>query len=306
MSLRQAENRVRIEGILSEINLKYGSYQKNGRTVDNVGGDIKVLVHQEINGENHDFIIPVYMFAAKYTNAGKPNPAYASIETVMKEYTSIAACGNEANADKIRITNGDIRMNEYYNPQGQLVSFPRVNASFVNKATGDFRPEASWSLEFAVSSMDFVTDDEGVEVEPRKLRIKILVPQYGGKLDTMELYATNPRVIDAITSYWEAQKTYSAKGRLNFTTITKQIIEEMDFGEPEVRTRTTTVSELIVTKGTQSPLEDDMAFAIADLAAALKEHKANLEALKDKTNNKTKNTPAPAGTSANEAFDLGF
>ena len=33
MSLRQAENRVRIEGILSEINLKYGSYQKNGRTV---------------------------------------------------------------------------------------------------------------------------------------------------------------------------------------------------------------------------------------------------------------------------------
>ena len=227
MSLRQAENRVRIEGILSEINLKYGSYQKNGRTVDNIGGDIKVLVHQEINGENQDFIIPVYMFAAKYTNAGKPNPAYTSIETVMKEYTSIAACGNEVNADKIRITNGDIRMNEYYNPQGQLVSFPRVNASFVNKATGDFRPEASWSLEFAVSSMDFVTDDEGVEVEPRKLRIKILVPQYGGKLDTMELYATNPRVIDAITSYWEAQKTYSAKGRLNFTTITKQIVEEM-------------------------------------------------------------------------------
>ena len=100
--LRQAENRVRIEGILSEINLKYGSYQKNGRTVDNIGGDIKVLVKQEINGEQKDFIIPVYMFAAKYTNAGKPNPAYASIETVMKEYVSIAASGSEAAADKIR------------------------------------------------------------------------------------------------------------------------------------------------------------------------------------------------------------
>ena len=304
--LRQAENRVRIEGILSEINLKYGSYVKNGRTVDNIGGDIKVLVHQEVNGENADFIIPVYMFAAKYTNAGKPNPAYTSIETVMKEYISIAASGSEATADKIRITNGDIRMNEYYNAQGQLVSFPRVNASFVNKATGEFRPEASWSLEFAVSSMDFVTDADGVEVEPRKLRVKILVPQYGGKIDTMELYATNPRVIDAISSYWETQKTYSAKGRLNFTTTTTQIIEEMDFGEPEVRVRTTTVSELIVTKGTQSPLEDDMAFAPAELAAALKEHKAYLESLKEKTNNKTKNTPAPSGTSANEAFDLGF
>ena len=304
--LRQAENRVRIEGILSEINLKYGSYVKNGATVDTVGGDIKVLVNQQINGEDVSLIIPVYMFASKLTNAGKPNPAYASIESVMKEYVSIASGAGEAGADRVRITSGSIRMNEYWNQQGQLVSFPRVNASFVGKATGEFRPEASWSMEFAVASMDFVTDADGVEVEPKKLRIKVLVPQYGGKIDTMELYATNPRVIDAITSYWENQKTYTAKGRLNFTTTTQKIIEEMDFGEPEERIRTTTVSELVVTKGTQAPLEDEMAFAPAELAAALKEHKAYLETLKDKTASKPKNTPAPAGTSAHEDFDLGF
>lgn len=304
--LRQAENRVRIEGILSEINLKYGSYIKNGATVDTVGGDIKVLVNQQINGEDVSLIIPVYMFASKLTNAGKPNPAYASIESVMKEYVSIASGAGEAGADRVRITSGSIRMNEYWNQQGQLVSFPRVNASFVGKATGEFRPEASWSMEFAVASMDFVTDADGVEVEPKKLRIKVLVPQYGGKIDTMELYATNPRVIDAITSYWENQKTYTAKGRLNFTTTTQKIIEEMDFGEPEERIRTTTVSELVVTKGTQAPLEDEMAFAPAELAAALKEHKAYLETLKDKTASKPKNTPAPSGTSAHEAFDLGF
>ncbi len=304
--LRQAENRVRIEGILSEINLKYGSYVKNGATVDTVGGDIKVLVNQQINGEDVSLIIPVYMFASKLTNAGKPNPAYASIESVMKEYVSIASGAGEAGADRVRITSGSIRMNEYWNQQGQLVSFPRVNASFVGKATGEFRPEASWSMEFAVASMDFVTDADGVEVEPKKLRIKVLVPQYGGKIDTMELYATNPRVIDAITSYWENQKTYTAKGRLNFTTTTQKIIEEMDFGEPEERIRTTTVSELVVTKGTQAPLEDEMAFAPAELAAALKEHKAYLETLKDKTASKPKNTPAPSGTSAHEAFDLGF
>lgn len=304
--LRQAENRVRIEGILSEINLKYGSYVKNGVTVDTVGGDIKVLVNQQINGEDVSLIIPVYMFASKLTNAGKPNPAYASIESVMKEYVSIASGAGEAGADRVRITSGSIRMNEYWNQQGQLVSFPRVNASFVGKATGEFRPEASWSMEFAVASMDFVTDADGVEVEPKKLRIKVLVPQYGGKIDTMELYATNPRVIDAITSYWENQKTYTAKGRLNFTTTTQKIIEEMDFGEPEERIRTTTVSELVVTKGTQAPLEEEMAFAPAELAAALKEHKAYLETLKDKTASKPKNTPAPSGTSAHEAFDLGF
>lgn len=302
--LRQAENKVRIEGILSEINLKYGSFVKNGVTVDNIGGNIKVLVHQTINNEDVTLEIPVYMFATKFTNAGKPNPAYESIEKVMTEFVSIASGVGEAGADKIRITNGNIRMNEYYNQQGQLVSFPRVNASFVAKATGDFRPEASWSLEFAVSSMDFVTDADGVEVEPKKLRIKVIVPQYGGKVDTMEFYATNPRVIDAITSYWENQKTYSAKGRLNFTSTTREIIEECDFGEPDVHIQTVSVSELIVTKGTQSAMEDDMEFKPADLAAALKEHKAYLETLKDKTSQKPHSTPAP--TSSNQEFDLGF
>lgn len=304
--LRQAENKVRIEGILAEINLKYGSYVKNGMTIDNIGGNIVVRVHQNINGEDVTLDIPVYMFSPKLTNAGKPNPAYESIEKVMKEFVSIASGAGEAGADKIRITNGNIRMNEYWNAQGQFVSFPRINASFVAKATGEFRPEASWSLEFAVSSMDFVTDDEGVEVEPRKLRIKVLVPQYGGKIDTMEFYATNERVIDAITSYWENSKTYTAKGRLNFTSITQEVREECDFGEPEVRYRTVSLSELIVTKGTQAPLEEDRAFAPADLAAALKEHKAYIETLKDKTSQKTKATPAPSGTSAHEDFDLGF
>ena len=302
--LRQAENKVRIEGILSEINLKYGSYVKNGTTVDNIGGNIKVLVKQNINGEDVTLDIPVYMFATKLTSLGKPNPAYTSIEEVMQTYTSIASGAGEQGADKIRITGGSIRMNEYYNQQGQLVSFPRVNASFVNKATGEFCPEASWNMEFAVSSMDFVTDSEGVEVEPKKLRIKALVPQYGGKLDTMEFFAINPKVINAITSYWENGQTYSARGRLNFTSTTQEIVKEYGFGEPEVHHRTVSLSELIVTSGTQEPLDGEAAFAPADLSAALKEHKAYLETLKDKAARKTKATPAPS--SSNEEFDLGF
>lgn len=303
--LRQANNKCHIEGILSEINLKYGSYVKNGKTIENIGGNIMVLVHQNINGEDTSFNIPVYLYSAKLTNDGRSNPAYESIEKVMKEFTSIAAAGGEAGADKVRITGASVRMNEYYNQAGQLVSYPRINASFINKATGEFRPEASFDLEFAISSMDFVTDKDGVELEPKKLRIKVLVPQYGGKIDTMELFATNAKVIDAISSYWEPGKTYTAKGRVNFTTTTSEVIEECDFGEPDVKIRTNTVSELIVTKGTQAPYDDDMAFSQAELAEALKEHKAYLETLKDKKVS-SKQTPAPANTTSNAGFDLGF
>jgi hypothetical protein len=57
--LRQAENKVKIEGILSEINLENGSYEKNGKQMETVRGSIKVLVQQNINGRPVDNEIPV-------------------------------------------------------------------------------------------------------------------------------------------------------------------------------------------------------------------------------------------------------
>jgi hypothetical protein len=53
MAFREAKNNVFIEGILAEIDLKYGSYNSKvtGQPVENIGGLIKVLVEQNINGE---------------------------------------------------------------------------------------------------------------------------------------------------------------------------------------------------------------------------------------------------------------
>ena len=131
--LKQAENRCKIEGILSEIDLKPTSFMKNGKNMDAIGGSIIVKVVQKISGKEKELMIPVHMFASRITNKGTPNPAYESIKKVMDEYVSIAAAGNEEQADRIRITNANIRMTEYYAQDGRLVSFPRVNASFISK-----------------------------------------------------------------------------------------------------------------------------------------------------------------------------
>jgi hypothetical protein len=50
--LREAENYVKVEGILSEVDLNYGSYQRAGKTIDMIAGSIKVRVDQKIDGEN--------------------------------------------------------------------------------------------------------------------------------------------------------------------------------------------------------------------------------------------------------------
>ena len=121
--LQTKENTVKIEGILSEIDIKTGSFTKNGATVESVGGVIKVRVNQDINGVNTELEIPVHLFASKYTNAGAPNPAYESISRVMNEYVSIAASDID-HADRIRITRGQLQMNEYYGQNGNLISQP--------------------------------------------------------------------------------------------------------------------------------------------------------------------------------------
>lgn len=301
--LRQAENRIKIEGILSEIDLKYGSYvNRDGVNVETVGGLIKVLVEQVISGEETTLEVPVYMFSGKLTKNNTLNPAYESIEKVMKEYVSIAACGSKEQADKIRITSAEMRMNEFYSQSGQLISQPRVNASFVSKAVGDFKPEASFFMEFVVSDMHRVTDAEGVELTPPKLEITTIVPQYGGRVDVCKLHATNPNVIDAVENYWEAGESYKANGRLNFSSTTQTIKEEVDFGEAIEKTRTVNVSEFIVTGGSQTAIDEEFAFSVNDIKTAMAERKERLENLKTKPVGKQ----APAKSTSKGSLDLGF
>ena len=155
--LKQTENSVKIEGILSEIDLDYGSFVKNGATVESIGGTIKVQVTQKINGEDAILEVPVHMFASKLTNKGTPNPAYESIEKIKTSYVSIAAGGIDA-ADRVRITGGSIQMNEYYNQNGQPVSFPRISASFCNRIKKEeCAPEATFTVQLVVLSKFLIT-----------------------------------------------------------------------------------------------------------------------------------------------------
>jgi hypothetical protein len=305
--LESKENSVKIEGILSEIDLEAGSYVKDGKTVEKIGGSIKVRVTQMLNGENVELDIPVYMFANKLTNKGTSNPAYASIERVMNEYKSIAAVGVDA-ADRVRITGANIRMNEYYGQGDKLNSYPRVNASFVTKVTdmSKYNPEATFSAIFAIGSMGYETDRDGVEVADR-YKIRGIMPQYGGSVDVIDFFATSPNVIDAVSSYWEQGDTVKINGKLNFTSKTEEKLVEVDFGEPRVERKTISVSELIITGGSQTPLEGDFAFDMDEIQAALEARQARLAELKTKAKAKdSKSAPKAATTGKKSALDLGF
>jgi len=302
--LTEKENKVKVEGILSEIDLKYGEFtKKDGTHMKSVGGSIKVRVDQTLpNGEAQSLEIPVHMFASEMTNKGTKNPAYDSIERVMNEYVSIASSDMDK-ADRVRITGAKITMNEYYGQNGNLVSFPRISASFVSKiAKADCHPEATFSVIFAVGSKGYDVDKDGVEI-PNRYKIGAALPQWGGKVDVVTFIAASDGVISAVENYWNVGDTVKASGRLNFTsqTITKKA--EVDFGEAREESHTISVSELVITGGSQNPLEGDFAYDGNEIQAGLKERQARLAELKTKAANKGTSGSAPKG---NSFTDLGF
>lgn len=302
--LKQARNKVFIEGILSEIDLDYGSYQKNGKTMECIRGTIKILVNQNINGIPTNNEIPVQMFANKFTAQGAPNIAYEKMEDVKNNFISIAAVGSESNADRVYCT-ADISMNEFYDRDGRFISSPRLRTSFVNRVRKDeFKSRAEFEVEMVVANMSYKVDAEGAEVEPKRYQIKGIVPQYGGKVDIVDFVCLNEKTIEGASSAMDVNDTVKIKGVLNFTSSTETITQEVDFGEPIVRQRTISTKDFVVTGGVR--LDGDFAYDLTEIQTALTERKQRLEAQKEKDMMRQRKAPAPANEVSHGALDLGF
>lgn len=278
--LKQTDNIVRIEGILSEVSVESRSFERDGKTVDALGATLKIRVHQEVNDTPYDMEVPVHMFATKITKTGSVNPAYRTIEKIREEYVSIAS-GGLATADAVRITRGDIRMNEYFDANGRERSEPRVNASFVDRISREeCVDEASFLMTAVVGGINDDFDREGNPTN--HLSLKAFIIQYNGKLDVVPMKVMAPNAMSHIRTYWNEGDTVRIKGLLHFSSETTFTVEEVGFGDPIRTPKTNFVSDLIVTSGSASGLDGDQALDIEEVQKALTERKARLEVLKEK------------------------
>lgn len=243
--IRESQNYVVIEGILSEINLSLREFTKNGVKHDAIGGDIKVKVVQDVEGQDVELEVPVNMFSGKLTNKGGENPSYVSIKRVMDEFRSIAAVGEE-DADRIRITGAKIVMNEYYTPDGRLMSYPRVQASFVTRIKPeDCKMRATWEMELYVQQMGFRTDREGIETSTFEL--KGINVGYGENADVIPAITNQGNIAAGLNATYSTGDTVPLSGKLNFTSITETILEEVEIGDPIEKVRTVNISDLVIT-----------------------------------------------------------
>ena len=276
--IKQADNKVSIEGILSEVDIKTGSSKKDGKPY--VMGEIKVKVAQDINGETKHNEIPINLFATQKTKKDTLNPAYEAIMNIKENYTSIAACGSEDQATRIRIDRGELGENAFYGSNGALVSTPRIRASFTTSIKKDeCKEKAVFEAVIVIGSIkEEIRSDEPTG----RLIVKGILPQYGGRVDVIDFIVASTEAINHIQTYWNEGDTVRIAGKVNFSSRTIHEEKEVGFGEPIVEDRTISVKELIITSGSQSALEDELAYDAEEIKKALKERQAILDEKKEK------------------------
>lgn len=301
--LAQSENIVRIEGILSEINLTDREFtNKNNQKMPCISGTVNIKVKYDYKGNTYDVNIPVSAFAAKYTNSGSENPAYTSLENVKNNFVSIAA-SDEETADRIRLTNGTIAENAFYSGN-QLITYPRINGSFFTKVKREeFTPTATFKETIVLANIVDEVDSEGVETGA--LNVQGVIIQYGEKADVVKFVVRNPSYVEYIKSHWNVKDTVRVGGIINYSSKTEYVEEEVGFGDPIKTPRTVSVREFILTSGSPNGLDSDFAYDEEELTKALAARKNRLEQLKISSSNKTV-VSQPANSIATSLSDIDF
>lgn len=300
--MNQTENKVKIEGILSEINVREGEFKQKTTNVmmPYLSGDIKVRVKQVVNKVPTEEEVPISFFVTKYKKDGGENPAYKSVNDLRNNFISLAAAETPEQADCVRITLASIRENMFYGRDGRFVSMPQINSSFFNKISRtECTPDASFQAVICIGNIKEEIDKNG---DPTgSLIIQGILPQYGGKVDVADFYVRSPEAVDFISTNWKQGDTVRIAGKVNFSATTTYTEEEMGFGEPVITPHTVSVRELIITSGSPSGFEGDMALDTNEIAAALQERQQRILTLK-KNSEATKTT-----NNSNAAFNaLGF
>lgn len=294
-NLRQADAKVNVEGVVAELSLN--------EEMDATLGCNKVSGYLTVKTSDTNFVRFNININEK-TKAGAENKAYAGIKTVMNDYRSIDAVGEE-DADKVRV-NGDL--NPYHSIQtGQDVLGYKSN--FFNRVIGEYNPHAEFDVEMFIANITPEIDKEGEETG--RLLVKGWVPQYNNGVEPLTLVVPED-LADAVDSTFERGQTARFYGDvINDRVVIKREVP-VAIGKPKVETRTITKNELIVTGATE-PYEEGVSqekpYPADTIKAAIQARKDRIESKKNMENSGAAARRAgtrPSGAARGRSLDMGF
>lgn len=218
--LKQAKNRVHIEGILAEKDVVVKD--------DSIRINLVVKIDEGIE-------IPVLMYSKKFKNDGTENGIYKSLETVANEYVTLADAKEGVEADKVRITSGQLSHNIYKTRDGRLVKDINIRTNFINRVKEKdkipYNPKAEFTVQGIVDGIKDVINEDGDVVEKK---VTLLVPVYGGNLQLMTFSMCIPEGMEYLEDNVFKGTYIELDGIVNFKNEKVEKIIKRSFGADKV------------------------------------------------------------------------
>ena len=267
----ESRNEVSVVGKLLSTTFREGTIQSTGKPYESC--KYIVRVRQEIEGKEEIHEIPLDVFATKYTNAGKVNPAFRTIQD-MKQMNTIQNDG-EDKATIVRINKATISENIFVPASGQVVDGWQIRSSFVNEGgKGEF---ARFVVEIFIIDMYDETDNEGNPTG--RLIVRGGIVQYGEKVDVLEFIVEAPDKVEYVSRNWEPNITVVAAGRIRYTSMEPVATTSVEsWGEEVMDTSGPKMArELIITGGPSELPDEDFMYDPVEIKKGLNVRKANIE-----------------------------
>ena len=178
--LRQAEQRIVVEGYLKEIKLRDENDFIRGSVIITTG-----------NQDEHTISVTESKYARDDSKKEHPKAAYLRLQDFMSNAVSMAALMSQGmdaesamqQAWKIscRGFNARLGRNEYYLPNGEFISREAIFGRGFNQVTSDrFSPRAEFNVECFFDSIRPKLNRDGSTDESGAIVVKAYIPQWGG------------------------------------------------------------------------------------------------------------------------------
>jgi len=278
-NLRDAVNKVAVTGILNEKNLEKKADPKNpGQMI--ISGSLVIKT-----GENETVTMSVSPMRP-FTKAGKENPVYAGLDTVINDYKSAAEYGTE-NADWVRVSKGSGSINAYYSTKRgrESIGYRMLSINRILN-TENVVPEAVFEVEVFI---DAIATEVVNNEQTGRVLVKAWLPINLGEnrvgVEKITLIAPEG-IASAVMEAYKPGDTVRFYGNIVNKAETETIKKTVKIGVAQDEKRTRYTNELIITGASEAydvdnPNSDyNQPFPAEAIKLAITERESRIEDMK--------------------------
>lgn len=301
--MKKMKNETHIEGFLYEHNLAIRVTGDTAKTpgVTYIRGSIGIATDDECLN-----VVPVYFnYVTKTTSTGSTNNTFTILEKIANGQIKNIMTDGKEEAAMLRIDSA-IALNEWYKDD-ELISTKRNEGGFVHQVSSlcDEALRGTFETDIIINSCVRKEADEERNI-PEKVIVRGGIFNFKKEFLPVEFSVLHPGAMNYFESL-DASKTNPVftrvKGVQKSQTIVRRIEEESAFGEPSVRTTTSSYKDFVINWAQPEPYDWDsedtiLASELVEALSAREIHKAELKRKADeyKDSNKGAATPAPTTT----------